>query len=40
MRSLARDAKHAITFTAVPQGSGYRIGIDRNAIGVADSDES
>jgi hypothetical protein len=28
-----------VTFTCVPPGSGFRIGIDRNADGYADGDE-
>lgn len=37
--SLATSDRHAITFTCVPVGTGYRIAIDRNADGVADGDE-
>ncbi len=37
--SLATSEDHAITFTCVPVGSGYRIAIDRDADGVADGDE-
>lgn len=38
--SLAINEKHAITFTCVPVGTGYRIAIDRDADGIADGDES
>jgi hypothetical protein len=34
---LAGDAE--LTFTAVPSGSGQRIGIDRDLDGVLDGDE-
>jgi len=37
--SLATSDRHAITFTCVPVGTGYRIAIDRDADGVADGDE-
>lgn len=37
--SLATNEDHAITFTCVPSGTGYRIAIDRDADGVADGDE-
>ena len=37
LRALARDAD--LTFTAVPPGSGRRIGIDRDLDGVLDGDE-
>ena len=37
--SLATSDKHAITFTCVPVGTGYRIAIDRDADGIADGDE-
>lgn len=36
---LAINDKHAITFTCVPVGTGYRIAIDRDADGIADGDE-
>jgi hypothetical protein len=39
LETLARNENHALTITAVPPGSGYRIGIDRNEDGVADGDE-
>ena len=39
LRSLAQVADNAITFTAVPPGSGVRIGIDRDLDGVLDGDE-
>lgn len=39
LKELALNANHALTFTCVPSGSGYRMGIDRNANGVADGDE-
>jgi DNA-binding beta-propeller fold protein YncE len=32
-------AASSLTFTCVPPGSGYRIGIDRDADGIADGDE-
>jgi DNA-binding beta-propeller fold protein YncE len=38
LRALARDTE--LTFTAVPPGSGRRIGIDRDLDGVLDGDES
>ena len=37
LRGLAEDG--ALTFTAVPPGSGRRIGIDRDMDGVLDGDE-
>jgi DNA-binding beta-propeller fold protein YncE/cytochrome c peroxidase len=41
--ALASDAEDnpldTVTFTCVPPGSGYRIGIDRDADGIADGDE-
>ncbi len=40
LMNLAKDERHALTFTCVPVGSGYRMGIDRNANGIADGDES
>jgi hypothetical protein len=33
------DGVSTLTFTCVPPGSGYRIGIDRDADGIADGDE-
>jgi hypothetical protein len=33
------DGVSTLTFTCVPHGSGYRIGIDRDADGIADGDE-
>jgi hypothetical protein len=39
LKALVRSDKHALTFTCVPPGSGYRIGIDRDADGIADGDE-
>jgi hypothetical protein len=40
LKGLAKNAEQALTFTCVPPGSGYRIGIDRDADGIADGDES
>jgi hypothetical protein len=37
LRALARSG--ALTFTAVPLGSGYRIGLDRDLNGILDGDE-
>jgi hypothetical protein len=37
LRALARGG--ALTFTAVPPGSGYRIGLDRDLDGVLDGDD-
>ena len=37
--AIATDQDHALTFTCVHPGSGYRIGIDRDANGVADGDQ-
>src|SRR5262249_16927233 len=37
LRQIARES--ALTFTAVPPGSGVRIGIDRDLDGVLDGDE-
>jgi DNA-binding beta-propeller fold protein YncE len=37
--ALVGLAAPSLTFTAVPPGSGWRIGIDRNGDGVADGDE-
>jgi hypothetical protein len=39
LKALVRNANHTLTFTCVPPGSGYRIGIDRDADGIADGDE-
>jgi DNA-binding beta-propeller fold protein YncE len=36
LRALVGNAADALTFTAVPPGSGWRIGLDRNGDGVAD----
>ncbi|HEU5480270.1 MAG TPA: thrombospondin type 3 repeat-containing protein, partial [Candidatus Tumulicola sp.] len=36
----SRDGKVALTFTAVPPGSGWRLGIDRDSDGFGDSDEA
>jgi hypothetical protein len=37
--ALVGLATPSLTFTAVPPGSGWRIGIDRDSDGVADGDE-
>ena len=37
LRALARHGE--LTFTAVPPGSGVRIGLDRNLDGILDGDE-
>jgi hypothetical protein len=39
LETQAKNANNALTFTCVPPGSGYRIGIDRDADGIADGDE-
>ena len=39
LRELLSFATGALTFTCVPPGSGYRIGIDRDGDGYADGDE-
>ncbi len=39
LRALVGEATDALTFTAVPPGSGLRIGIDRDGDGYADGDE-
>jgi DNA-binding beta-propeller fold protein YncE len=39
LRSLVGVATGAITFTCVPTGSGWRIGVDRDGDGFADGDE-
>jgi DNA-binding beta-propeller fold protein YncE len=39
LRALVGVETGALTFTCAPPGSGYRIGIDRDADGVADGDE-
>ncbi len=38
--NLATNKNHALTFTCVPAGSGYRTAIDRDADGIADGDEA
>jgi hypothetical protein len=37
--ALLEDETPALTFTCVPPGSGWRIGIDRDGDGIADGDE-
>ncbi|HEX6244939.1 MAG TPA: hypothetical protein VFZ61_28660 [Polyangiales bacterium] len=39
LRALLDEADEALTFSCVPSGSGYRMGIDRDADGYADRDE-
>jgi DNA-binding beta-propeller fold protein YncE len=39
LRDLLGFATNALTFTCVPPGSGFRIGIDRDGDGYADGDE-
>ena len=39
LRALADTAGNSLTFTAVPPGSGYRAGIDRDEDGVLDGDD-
>jgi hypothetical protein len=39
LRKLMLTPFDSLTFTAVPVGSGYRIGIDRDGDGWADTDE-
>jgi hypothetical protein len=39
LRALIGGATDALTYTCVPPGSGFRIGIDRDADGYADGDE-
>jgi DNA-binding beta-propeller fold protein YncE len=39
LRALVGEETGALTFTCVPVGSGFRIGIDRDADGIADGDE-
>jgi len=39
LRALVGTWTHALTFTAVPPGSGWRIGIDRDSDGFSDGDE-
>jgi hypothetical protein len=39
LKALVQHDSDALTFTCVPPGSGYRIGIDRDADGIADGDE-
>jgi DNA-binding beta-propeller fold protein YncE len=39
LRALAQTRDAALTFTAVPPGSGYRIGLDRDLDGVLDGDD-
>jgi len=39
LRALATTPGQALTFTAVPPGSGHRIGIDRDRDGALDGDE-
>jgi DNA-binding beta-propeller fold protein YncE len=39
LAALVGESTCSVTFSAVPKGSGYRIGIDRDADGFADGDE-
>jgi hypothetical protein len=39
LRALVGTATDGLTFTAVPPGSGWRIGVDRDGDGYADLDE-
>ena len=39
VRALVGTITDALTFSAVPVGSGYRIGVDRDGDGYADGDE-
>jgi DNA-binding beta-propeller fold protein YncE len=39
LRALVGESTDALTFTAVPSGSGFRLGIDRDGDGFADGDE-
>ncbi len=39
LRKLVRHHEDALTYTCVPTGSGYRIGIDRDGDGYANRDE-
>jgi len=39
LKKLAWNDNHAITFTCVPPGSGYRIGVDRDVDGIMDADD-
>ncbi len=39
LRALVGTATTALTFTCVPPGSGFRVGIDRDGDGYADGDE-
>jgi hypothetical protein len=39
LKKLAVNDNHAITFTCVPPGSGYRMGVDRDADGIMDADD-
>jgi hypothetical protein len=39
LRGLVGTEANALTFTCVPPGSGWRIGIDRDGDGYADGDE-
>jgi DNA-binding beta-propeller fold protein YncE len=39
LRALVRSLAPSLTFTCVPPGSGFRIGIDRDGDGFADGDE-
>jgi hypothetical protein len=36
---VSADRTDALTFTAVPPGSGWRMGVDRDGDGYADGDE-
>lgn len=37
LRALVGARSDALTFTAVPPGSGWRIGVDRNGDGISDA---
>ena len=40
LQDIVKNRKLPITYTCVPQGSGVRIGLDRDADGVLDGDET
>jgi thrombospondin type 3 repeat protein len=39
LQALVGSGTNALTFTCVPPGSGWRVGIDRDGDGYADGDE-
>ena len=40
LKYIAEEKEQELTFTCVPPGSGFRIGIDRDEDGIYDADET